>query len=260
MQFLIIKNFLHTALTTLKKSLKNKGALTLSLSTLVIPSSFANTSTDLASDSVKEYTAKYDVLRKGERYGRATRILKKLDNNNCRISYESDIEWMIFSDKRTEISTFPCYDNHVSPKNYQMIRTGTGRDKNYKISFDRTNKQVFSNKEKFPLKLIWDDQLQDGISYQVQFRRDIKQGKTEFDYPLVDKKGRVRHYKFQVVGKETITLPFGNVETIKVKRLYDNDKRQVSVWFAPSLDYMMVRTWKGEKGVEQFDIQLKSLN
>ncbi|MBU2968954.1 DUF3108 domain-containing protein [Pseudoalteromonas sp. C2R02] len=259
MQFLIIKNFLHTAKTTLKNSFKFKGAL-LSLSTLVITPSFANTSTDTSSTAIKEYTAKYDVLRKGERYGQATRIFKQLDDKHCRISYESDIEWMIFSDKRTEISTFPCFDAQVSPLKYQMIRSGTGRDKNYKISFDRQNKQVFSNKEKFPLKLIWDDALQDGISYQVQFRRDVQEGKTEFDYPLVDKKGRVRHYKFQVIGKETITLPMGNVETIKVKRLYDNDKRQVTVWFAPSLDYMMVRTWKGEKGVEQFDIQLKSLN
>ena len=50
----------------------------------------------------------------------------------------------------------------------------------------------------------------------------------------------------------------GNVEAIKVKRLYDNDKRQALAWFAPEMDYMLVRMWKGEKGVEQFEVQLNS--
>ena len=55
-----------------------------------------------------------------------------------------------------------------------------------------------------------------------------------------------------------ISLPIGNVEAIKVKRLYDNDKRQALAWFAPEMDYMLVRMWKGEKGVEQFEVQMKS--
>lgn len=55
-----------------------------------------------------------------------------------------------------------------------------------------------------------------------------------------------------------ISLPIGNIEAIKVKRLYDNDKRQALAWFAPEMDYMLVRMWKGEKGVEQFEVQMKS--
>jgi len=55
-----------------------------------------------------------------------------------------------------------------------------------------------------------------------------------------------------------ISLPIGNVEAIKVKRLYDNDKRQALAWFAPEMDYMLVRMWKGEKGMEQFEVQMNS--
>ena len=63
---------------------------------------------------------------------------------------------------------------------------------------------------------------------------------------------------FEVVEKEMISLPIGNVEAIKVKRLYDNDKRQAIAWFAPEMDYMLVRMWKGEKGMEQFEVQMNS--
>ena len=55
-----------------------------------------------------------------------------------------------------------------------------------------------------------------------------------------------------------ISLPIGNVEDIKVNRLYDNDTRLAIAWFAPDMDYMLVRMWYGEKGMEQFEVQLNS--
>lgn len=115
-----------------------------------------------------------------------------------------------------------------------------------------------SNQSKYPLKFDWSDDFQDSLSYQVQVREELKQGKTQLSYPLVDKKGNLRSYDFEVIGTEMISLPIGNIEAIKVKRLYDNDKRQALAWFAPEMDYMLVRMWKGEKGVEQFEVQLNS--
>ena len=139
-----------------------------------------------------------------------------------------------------------------------MIRTGTGPDKKYEINFDRQTQTVTSNTSDYPLKCQWHDNFQDGISYQVQVREGLKKGKTSFSFPLVDKKGNCRDYDFEVVETEMISLPIGNVEAVKVKRLYDNDKRQALAWFAPEMDYMLVRMWKGEKGVEQFEVQMKS--
>ncbi len=89
-------------------------------------------------------------------------------------------------------------------------------------------------------------------------REGLKKGETSFSFPLIDKKGNRRDYNFEVVATEMISLPIGNVEAIKVKRLYDNDKRQALAWFAPEMDYMLVRMWKGEKGMEQFEVQINS--
>ncbi len=139
-----------------------------------------------------------------------------------------------------------------------MERSGTGPDKEYTLKFDAAQKQVNSNQSKYPLKFDWSDDFQDSLSYQVQVREELKQGKTQLSYPLVDKKGNLRSYDFEVIGTEMISLPIGNIEAIKVKRLYDNDKRQALAWFAPEMDYMLVRMWKGEKGVEQFEVQLNS--
>ena len=248
MQFLTKNNFLHTARTTQNKKLS---ALLLCAGTLLLP-------TSLIAGDLTQYEASYDVLRKGENHGKAIRTLKKLTNNTYEVTYHSDIEWMIFSDSRKETSRFTFDSAKVTPVSYAMVRTGTGPDKDYAIEFDNEKKIVNSSESKYPLDCEWTDEFQDSLSYQVQVREELKMGKTSFSYPLIDKKGNRRDYNFEVVGKETISLPIGNIEAIKVKRLYDNDKRQALAWFAPEMDYMLVRMWKGEKGVEQFEVQLKS--
>ncbi|WP_247664655.1 DUF3108 domain-containing protein [Pseudoalteromonas sp. MMG010] len=212
----------------------------------------------LIAGELTQYEANYDILRKGERHGEATRELKKLAENNYELTYHSNIEWMIFSDSRQETSQFTFTEGKVSPYHYSMLRTGTGPDKDYDIKFDVENKKVTSSTSEYPLKCEWTDEFQDAISYQVQVREGLKAGETNFSFPLVDKKGNRRDYNFEVIGTEMISLPIGNIDAVKVRRLYDNDKRQAIAWFAPEMDYMLVRMWKGEKGVEQFEVQMNS--
>ena len=245
MQFLMAKFFRNKAL----KSNLLKGACL--ISTFISASLMASTA------QLQSYQAEYDILRKGERHGSAFRRLN-VNKGHCELSYKSDIKWMIFSDKRTELANFNCSSSVIKPENYVMERSGTGPNKKYTLAFDHKNKQVQSNRSDYPLNVTWEDGVQDAISYQAQMRLDLLAGKKEFDYPIVDKKGKTRHYKFEIIGTETISLPYGNIETIKAKRLYNNDKRQALAWFAPSMDYLLVRMWKGEKGVEQFDVQLKA--
>ncbi|TMO88086.1 DUF3108 domain-containing protein [Pseudoalteromonas ruthenica] len=209
-----------------------------------------------ATSALTEYSAEYHVTRQGERHGKARRALTRIDDSHYQLSYRSDIEWMIFSDEREETSRFQFSDGEVTPIYYTMERTGTGPDKEYKISFDHSNQQVFSNESKYALDCPWKADYQDVLSYQIALRKALAEGQERFAYPIVDKKGNSREYAFEVVGTETITLPIGNVETVKVKRLYDNDKRQAIAWFAPKMNYMMVRMYKGKDGVEQFQVEL----
>lgn len=247
MQFLTKNNFQHTARTPYNKKLS---ALLLFAGALL--------PTSLIAGELTQYEASYDILRKGSNYGSAVRTLKKLKDNTYKVNYSSDIHWMIFSDTREESSTFTFKDQKVTPIHYYQKSEGTLPDEDYKIDFNFKNHTILSNQSKYPLKCQWHDNYQNSISYQVQVREGLKNGQTSFSFPLIDKKGKCREYNFEVVGKEMITLPIGNIETVKVKRLYDSDKRQAIAWFAPEMDYMLVRMWKGKKGTEQFEIQLNS--
>lgn len=249
MQFLITKLYQRKASTTHK----NKRVLALSLGALLLSTlPFYS-----AASGLSPYKAEYNVLRKGKIHGSANRQLEISNNNTYVLRYSSNIEWMIFSDERTEESVFSFDGQLVQPLSYTMTREGTGPDKSYKIEFNKNEKSINHSEKKYPIPLTADSNWQDLLSYQTQLRLDVMSGKTKVSYPIVGKEGDQKNYEFEVVGTETITLPIGNFETIKVRRVYDNDKRQVMVWFAPALDYMLVQLFKGKDGVEQFQVQLK---
>ncbi|MFT5276886.1 MAG: hypothetical protein ACI8VI_000516, partial [Granulosicoccus sp.] len=71
-------------------------------------------------------------------------------------------------------------------------------------------------------------------------------------------RGQKRNYQIEVVGKETLQLPYGVVEAVKVKVNRESKKRQTFAWYAPSLDFVLVRLQQFKEGEEQGDIRLKT--
>jgi hypothetical protein len=249
--------------------------LSISLATYTVSSVFTSISANAAPSSsevaskaqLKPYIARYKLFRSGQEHGTAERELTIL-NSMYKLRYKSSIKWLIFSDNRTQSSEFKIHDQQVRPITYRMERTGTGPDRSYEVGFDRKNHKLLINKNKRKKHnrdetddpVVWNDNWLDPISYQQQLFLDLKQGKKSFDYHFINRKGKEREYKFKVIGEELLTLPYGNIKAIKIARVYGEDSdRQTFAWFAPELNYALVRIWKSKSGTEQFDIQLTEL-
>ncbi len=215
---------------------------------------------------IKPFIAKYKLYRSGKEHGTAERELFAL-NSLYRLRYESSIEWMIFSDERFESSEFKVENNQVKPLSYKMQRKGTGPDRTYSVTFDRENKKIIGpkkrrnkrRKKEVPGAQKWDENWLDPISYQQQLNIDLRLGKKDFKYAFINRKGAEHEYVFKLTGEETLMLPYGEVKALKVERVYEDSDRQTIAWYAPELDYALVRIWKGKSGVEQFDIHLSEL-
>ncbi|WP_199608919.1 DUF3108 domain-containing protein [Flocculibacter collagenilyticus] len=239
-----------------------KRALTIAL---VIASSITNASATTAKYATElvPYIAKYKVYRGGDEHGTAQRSLHHLKpdptyNNKYKFSYTSDVNWLIFSDIRQESSEFNVDNNSLTPLMYKMKREGTGPDRKYSLTFKHDKNQLISNKSNSPLTLSCAPDCFDSMSYHVQMSRDLAAGKTSLSYLVYDKKGNPKQYSFEVKEKELLATPYGQIEAIKVMRDYGNTNKQAIAWFAPSLNYIMVRLLKVKEGVEQFDIQLNT--
>lgn len=211
--------------------------------------------------TLASFTADYIVYRAGKKHGEAKRYLKQT-GSEYEFGYSSDISWLVFSDKRSETSHFTIENNQIKPSLYVMQRTGTGPNRHYELQLDHEKKQLKVGKKRQLKAIVWQDDLLDLISYQLQLSLDLQAGKTEFSYTVLNKHGNTKVYNYKVVAEELLPLPYGNIRTLRIARIEDdiNSDKQIYAWVAPDLDYMLVRLWRGEDNVEQFDVQLQTLS
>lgn len=59
---------------------------------------------------------------------------------------------------------------------------------------------------------------------------------------------RVKDYRLEYVGEETLDTPMGKVETLHFERIHSSPERQSHTWVAPAWDYLMVKTTHVEDG------------
>ena len=209
--------------------------------------------------ALSTFNADYIVYRAGKKHGEASRYLKITDQG-YQLGYSSDISWMIFSDKRQETSDFVINNGQIQPLRYVLNRSGSGPNRYYELNLNPDTKVLTEGKSRKPKAVEWQHDWQDQISYQLQLVLDLKAGKTEFSYNVLNRNGNSKLYHYKVVAEEKLPLPYGNINTLRIARIETNSDKQIYAWVAPELDYMLVRLWRGEDNVEQFDVQLHKLD
>lgn len=198
------------------------------------------------------FEAHYQASRSGMNLGKASQTLTHLGRNQYKFAYHSEASFLFLSDKRTEESLFSLVDGKLVPYKYHFSRSGTGKDKAISLVFDARRQQIQVNADN---TLPWQGEI-DNQLYQLDVRSGLAKGEQEFAYQTINDRGELRQQKFRVVGKETLKLPYGELACIKLEKVREDSPRETFIWFAPSLDYQMVRLQQFKEGDEQADIQL----
>jgi hypothetical protein len=207
-------------------------------------------------DPFSNFNATFSAYRYGRELGHATLALSKLENNEYRLDYSSSVSLFFLSDKRKETSVFSIQDDQIIPDSYVFIRTGTGSDKHVRVKFDHEkNKIVVNERPNFPLQQQLDNQI-----YRLDLQAKLAKGETDFSYEVINYRGELKHYELSVIATESLSLPYGNVEAIKVGFVRENSTRQTYAWFSPALNYQLVRLQQFKDGDEQGDIQLSQFS
>ncbi|GAA0852476.1 DUF3108 domain-containing protein [Aliiglaciecola litoralis] len=204
--------------------------------------------------TLEAFNAQYKAFQYGKELGTASLELESLGRNRYRLSYQSKVSMFFLSDKRKEVSLFSYQDNQIIPFKYTYERTGFGSDKELVAEFDRQKNTIRINNE---TSLEWQQEF-DNQLYRLDIQLQLASDKKSFSYDLINSRGELRHYDMLVIGKEQLNLPYGMLEGIKIKIMRENNKRETYAWFAPSLNYQLVRLQQFKEGEEQGDIQLSS--
>lgn len=210
---------------------------------------------------IPAYRATYTLLHKSDPVGTAIRELTYLDGNQARYHYETEISWTIFSDKRSETAIVSIEDNQVTPLSYVYSREGTGKDKSYQWLYDFPKKKATDLKKDKTITLDFTEGLLDRLSYHLQNRLDFinTPDQKRFIYPVISQKGSIKNYEYLYDGEEELMLPYGLVKTIRVKREIVEKKRITYAWFAPELNFLLVKLYQVKAGAEQFEAQLSAV-
>ncbi|GAA5134316.1 DUF3108 domain-containing protein [Thalassotalea piscium] len=210
---------------------------------------------------VKPFIANYTIIHKSKSVGTATRELKKLDNGLFEYSYQTSIEWLIFNDDRKETSLVEISGDHVTPVDYHYTREGTGRDKSSHWQFDIDASTATNVEKNKSFTIEFPSNVQDSLSYHLQHRFNLIKHPEQklFVYPVIKNEDQIKNYVYQYDGEEELMLPYGLVKTIKLKREVVEKKRVTYAWFAPELDYLLVKLYQAKGGVEQFEAQLNTV-
>lgn len=185
--------------------------------------------------------------------GDARRILEQRDNGTWR--FRTDVNSFVADIDESLI--FRWEDNRVVPLHYRYELSGLLiRDRKEAIDFDWDNMVVSGHHEgdKFSMKL--EKGAMDPMGYQLQLSQDIKAGKREMEYRVIDK-GDYDTDRFAVVDEETVNIDGNDIKTLKAEKVRDGDsKRQSLMWFAPGRDYLLIRFLQVEPDGSEYELTI----
>jgi hypothetical protein len=207
-----------------------------------------------ASELPSPFVAHYDAFRHDRNIGTAELSLNSISGELYELKYSSKVSRFFLSDKRYETTVFSFIDGSITPITYDFKRKGTGPNKSLNAKFDAKSQTIILSDQD---NLKWEGEF-DNQLFRIDISRQLAQNRTQFEYKFLNYRGQKRDYKIEVVEKETLTLPYGIIEAIKVRVNRDSSKRQTYAWFAPSLDYVLVRLQQFKDDEEQGDIRLNT--
>ena len=85
-------------------------------------------------------------------------------------------------------------------------------------------------------------------------------GRERLELPSIDDEGEAEPLVFEHAGSASITVPLGTYETIHVRRVRKDSKRETESWLAPALDWVPVRIDQRRKGELVARMELIGLN
>ncbi|MFM2483609.1 DUF3108 domain-containing protein [Celerinatantimonas yamalensis] len=202
---------------------------------LTIPSTIAAT----AWQPVKPFQADYQAYFKGTAVGHGSRTLKALGNGHFQATSDAKVLGGIGVSYH-ELSQFSYQKNRIISEGFSREkRVFLGSSKIVGRPDGRGGLFVKSDAKRQHIRSgNWGNTL-DASAFQIQFQNDVKNGRETFRYHYVDG-DEIKDYQFKIDGRQTITVPAGTYQTIRLKRI-NQGSRETYMWLAPKLDYQLIK-------------------
>ena len=212
--------------------------------------------------SLPDFEASYQLQRGNLNIGTSTISLANKANNEY--LYESrslPTKWVawLMKDKLHETSNGQLDEAGLRPLRYHYRRTGGKKEREAILSFDWNTLTVENHVEGSHWKMDIPAGTLDKLASQLGMMLALGRGETDITFKIADG-GKLKDYRFKVLGHETLELAAGRFDTVKLTKLRDNKRRETYIWCAPELNYLPVRIWQREKDGAVYQSDLESFS
>ena len=212
--------------------------------------------------TLHDFEATY-ILKLGSlRIGTSTLALQT--ETDGRYRYESHswptrwVSWLL-KDQLRETSRGHITPTGIRPDKYHYLRSGGDRKREADLSFNWDEHTVRNHVE----GSLWEMDIPAGtidkLASQLSMMLALQQDKKDVTFNIADG-GHLKEYRYKVVGHETLEVPAGTFETVKITKLRKNKKRVTYVWCAPALNYLPIRIWQRETDDSVYTSDLESFS
>lgn len=186
----------------------------------------------------------------------AKRELKKIGDNRWQLVFEAETG----AAKLKESSEFTLSPTkRLQPLDYKYRASGLFNEDDRTLSFHPNDNSVLDKEKNITHQSVWQNEIQDNLTYMLQAGLDLASGKTEFSYPVFEK-NKSKDFRFKVIGEEQLKTKAGKLNTIKVQQIRKKKGREVYAWFAKDKNYLLVRLLDKKKGKKRYEINVTKIN
>lgn len=195
------------------------------------------------------FSADYQLSRNGFRVARATISLSYPSPGHYLYqSYTRPtrlISWFR-DDQLHESSRGLLSSGTLRPLEYHYALTGSDHERHADLRFDWQKALVQNAVAGHTWEMHIPPDTLDKLVVQLALMMDLDSGATSLKFPIADG-GKLKVYRFQVIGRERLTTPAGQYDTVKIERRRSDNKRVTDLWCAPSLHYLPVKIEQREQ-------------
>lgn len=197
----------------------------------------------ISHEGLSPFSAQYELTRNGSKIGEThISLTAQADQKfiyEVRTTPTGILGWLTNARLR-ERTFWERQNNHLRPLEYIYQRVIGRSRRNVRLTFDWQRGIVQNNVEGKTWSMEVPEGTLDKLLVQLALMLDLQAQSNNLEYRVADG-GKLKTYRFKVIGRERLTTPLGTLDTLKIERRQESNERHTVLWCAPALRYLPVR-------------------
>lgn len=192
-------------------------------------------------EPLSTFRAEYRVTNGSIQLG-TTAISLQPDNGGWHyrsVTEATGVASLFVSGKAIESTRLEPHDGRLRPTVYD--HTDPDEKDNVRVDFDWGARTATVRDADGTRALDLEADTLDGFSATLAMIQRVERGAKDIRIATIDDDGEQETLVFRQASRESISVPFGTFDTVRVDRVREGKNRETITWLAPELDWVAVR-------------------